>query len=456
MEILGLLFVSNWLVYTVAALLAVYLYLTKNFGYWKRRGIKEITTRYPYQGILYFLRKPFQEIQEECYKKYGKIYGLYEGRNPMLMVGDPELVKLILVKDFHAFTDRSGISSDDPILSKFLSIQCGEEWKQTRSVISPTFSTSKIKKMTGLVEDTVKSLIRNLEEAADKKEVIDCKKLFGAFTMDTIAACAFGTRVDSYKNPDNPFVIHARKLFNKDVKPLDILAFMNPKLARFFGINIIGEEMVNFFKNVTNQIIEYRQEHNEKQNDFLQLMLDAQESTQEVEDDHDEVNNLMDSAHVHEDENKEFVLKPSKRKILTRDDILANSILFFLAGYDTTANALSYCVYCLALNQECQEKLIQEIDHVWEEHDGIDYEQIGKMAYLDRVLSETLRLHGTVVLLDRKATVDYELGDTGITIPKGMVVQIPIYSIHHDPEYYPEPHTFDPERYHLNIIMVKY
>ncbi|XP_076339032.1 cytochrome P450 3A9-like [Tachypleus tridentatus] len=167
MEIQGILFVSNWLVYIIAALSAVHL--------------------------------------------------KFEGTNPVLVMGDPDLIKLITIKDFHAFIDCRVFSADDPILSKFISIQRGEEWKQTRSVISSTFSTSKIKKMTELVEDTVKSLIRNLEEAANENKVIDCKRLFGTFTMDTIATCAFGTRIYSYKNPDNPLVTFARTLFNRDI-----------------------------------------------------------------------------------------------------------------------------------------------------------------------------------------------------------------------------------------------
>ncbi|XP_076332607.1 cytochrome P450 3A9-like isoform X2 [Tachypleus tridentatus] len=447
MEILGFLFVPNWLVYIIAALLAVHWYFTRNVGLWKRMGIKEIENRYPYESVLYNISKPVHEVEEERYNKYGNIYGKFEGTNPVLVMGDPDLIKLITIKDFHAFIDRRVFSADDPILSKFLSIQSGEEWKQTRSVISPTFSPSNIKKMTGLVEDTVKSLIRNLEEAADENKVIDCKRLFGAFTMDTIAACAFGTRIDSYKNLDNPFVTYARTQFNRDITFTEVLGLINPKLARFFGIRFISKEIIDFFKNVSNQIIEYRQEQKEKRNDFLQLMLNALQSTQEVQDDPDEVTNLMDSEYGYKDENNEFMLKPSKRKIMTRDDILANSILFFLAGYDTTASALTYCAYCLALNQECQEKLIQEIDHVWEEHGGINYEQIGKMVYLDCVLSETLRLHTIASFFERRANIDYELGDTGITIPKGTIVQIPVHAIHHDPKYYPEPNTFDPERF---------
>ncbi|XP_076338999.1 cytochrome P450 3A24-like [Tachypleus tridentatus] len=106
MEILGFLFVPNWLVYIIAALLAVHLYFTRNAGFWKRMGIKEIGNRYPYESLLYNLSKPVHEVQEERYNKYGNIYGKFEGTNPVLVVGDPDLIKLLTVKDFHAFIDR--------------------------------------------------------------------------------------------------------------------------------------------------------------------------------------------------------------------------------------------------------------------------------------------------------------------------------------------------------------
>ncbi|XP_076361148.1 cytochrome P450 3A8-like [Tachypleus tridentatus] len=446
MDLLGLLFIHNWLVYTVAIVLALYFYFIRNNGYWERRGVPELKDKYPFQNTIQLILKPLHELDEERYKKFGKIYGKFEGSTPALVVAEPELIKQIMVKDFHAFNNRRDIPFGDSVLDKMLTVLMGEEWKQTRSIISPTFSGSKMKKMSYFVQDTIKSLLQNLENAADKKEVIDCKKYFGAFTMDTIATCAFGTRVDSHKHPDSPFVKYARQIFNANLKIGQLLVFIFPKLSRIFRINFISQEVTDFFRNTTNQIIEFRKKNNEKRNDFLQLMLDAKESIQDVDEQNDEINSIG-NAHGHEDEVGSNEWKPIKQKILTHEDILANSILFFLVGYDTTANALTYAVYSLARNPECQEKLIQEIDAVWEKHGGIDYETVGKMTYLDCVLSETLRLFSIAVVAERRATKDYQLGDTGITIPKDMIIQIPIYAIHHDPEYYPNPNAFEPERF---------
>ncbi|CAN7983040.1 unnamed protein product, partial [Ixodes hexagonus] len=54
--------------------------------------------------------------------------------------------------------------------------------------------------------------------------------------------------------------------------------------------------------------------------------------------------------------------------------------------------------------------------------------------------------------VERSAAEDYVLGDTGITVPKGCMIAIPIYSMHHDPEFFPDPFTFNPERFSENNI----
>ncbi|XP_013775401.1 cytochrome P450 3A29-like isoform X2 [Limulus polyphemus] len=418
----------------------------RNYGYWKKRGVKEVQDKFPFQNIFQSLKTPLHLLLEERYRSFGKLYGVYEGTKPILVVAEPELIKLITVKDFHVFSDRRVLKLGDSTLDKMLSVQSGEEWKQTRSIISPTFSSGKMKKMAFLIKDTIESLIQNLEEAADKKEVIDCKKFFGAFTMDTIATCAFGTRVDSHKDPNNPFVKNARALFNTNLKLKQIFTLICPTLAGILGIRFISSNIVNFFQSITNQLVEHRQKNKERRNDFLQLLLDAHHSVQE-DDEQSQETNSMDSAHGHEDEGKAPAWKPTMRNAWTHEDVVANSFLFFLVGYDTTASALSYAAYSLALNPDCQEKLIQEIDGVWKEHGGINYEQIGKMVYLDCVVSETLRLFSIALLMERVANEDYELGDTGIKISKGTLIQIPVYAIHHDPDYYPQPDVFDPERF---------
>jgi cytochrome P450 len=117
------------------------------------------------------------------------------------------------------------------------------------------------------------------------------------------------------------------------------------------------------------------------------------------------------------------------------------------AGYETTATTLSFCSYELALNPECQEKLYEEINSAIDSNGEISYEALATLPYLDSVISETLRLYPPIIKLEREPITDYKLGDTGITLFKGQIVEIPVYAIHHSEEYYPNPENFNPSRF---------
>ncbi|XP_054157181.1 cytochrome P450 3A19-like [Oppia nitens] len=69
------------------------------------------------------------------------------------------------------------------------------------------------------------------------------------------------------------------------------------------------------------------------------------------------------------------------------------------------------------------------------------------MPYLEACVAETLRLHNPVSAVGRIAAQDYTIGDTGITVPKGMLVNFSIQSMHRNPDYYPEPDRWNPERF---------
>jgi len=134
-------------------------------------------------------------------------------------------------------------------------------------------------------------------------------------------------------------------------------------------------------------------------------------------------------------------------KQLTEYEILAQAIVFFLAGYETTATTLTFCTYELALNQDIQDKLYEEINSAVDSNGEISYEELARLPYLDAVLSETLRLHPPALRLVRLASTDYKLGETGITLPKGQQIEFPIHGIHHLEEYYPNPFQFNPDRF---------
>ena len=99
--------------------------------------------------------------------------------------------------------------------------------------------------------------------------------------------------------------------------------------------------------------------------------------------------------------------KSITRGEFTETDLLANSFLFFIAGYETTASVLSHLFYSLALNQKCQQKLYEEV----KAFDGnYDYESISKMPYLEACVAETLRIYNPVPSMGRVASEQYTLG----------------------------------------------
>ncbi|PVD38385.1 hypothetical protein C0Q70_00999 [Pomacea canaliculata] len=134
---------------------------------------------------------------------------------------------------------------------------------------------------------------------------------------------------------------------------------------------------------------------------------------------------------------------------LSRTEVVAQAVAFFIAGYETTASTLQYMAYCLALHPEVQEKIVSEIkEQLGDEvptHEGVT-----KLKYLDSVIHETLRMYPPGGSADRVASEEVTI--KGITIPKGAGVMVPIANVMKDPEYFPEPDKFKPERFYEGSV----
>jgi len=128
--------------------------------------------------------------------------------------------------------------------------------------------------------------------------------------------------------------------------------------------------------------------------------------------------------------------------------VASQAIIFFLAGFETVATAMCYACYELAINPHVQDKLRHEIKQTFEKTDGKPtYGDILEMKYLDMVVSESLRRWPIGAATDRVCVKPYTLKPTTITLKVKDTLWIPIYNIHNDPQYYPEPDKFIPERF---------
>ncbi|GFY71268.1 thromboxane-A synthase [Trichonephila inaurata madagascariensis] len=146
----------------------------------------------------------------------------------------------------------------------------------------------------------------------------------------------------------------------------------------------------NFFRDITMNVIKRRKETGRRYNDFLQMLMDIVDETSENE-----------NREAAEDETDRFgsvthngmTSIASKNRKLSNNELLAQCVLFFMVGYETTATVLTFVAYCLATNPEWQEKLIKEVDEAFEKHSEMSYDVVREMKVLDAVVSETLRMH---------------------------------------------------------------
>jgi cytochrome P450 len=134
-------------------------------------------------------------------------------------------------------------------------------------------------------------------------------------------------------------------------------------------------------------------------------------------------------------------------KNLREDEILSQSWLFLLAGYETTSTALTFCLYELALHPEVQDILFDELNSSMDSKEEFSYEIVAKLPFLNAVISETLRLYPPFLRLEREVSQEYELGKTGITLFEGQLIQISIYAVQHSEEFFPKPEEFMPQRF---------
>lgn len=118
---------------------------------------------------------------------------------------------------------------------------------------------------------------------------------------------------------------------------------------------------------------------------------------------------------------------------------------FIFEGHDTTAAAITFAFHAIGLNPDVQQKIHDELDTITLDGE-LDLEGLKKLKYLDCVVKETLRLYPSVPMIGRVVKSDVLiLGDK--KIPKGTEVVLWIYGLHRDPDAFPEPEVFRPERF---------
>ncbi|KAF2887244.1 hypothetical protein ILUMI_18929 [Ignelater luminosus] len=444
----------------IFAILAYFIYksVIKPMSYWKERNII-YSKPWPILGSMsaFLTRtKSLMELFKDLYNEFPdrRYNGIFGFRQPQLLLRDPELIKQITIKDFDYFMDRTNQISEqvDPIFSKILVALSGQKWRDMRAVLSPSFTSNKMKFMFQLISECAEKFTEYFEKQSDKVVSVEMKEMFTRFTNDAIATTAFGVTVDSLNEKNNEFYLMGQEFSN--VGGARALRFVGysvfPALMRLLRISMFPSSFTDFFRCIIKETIEVREKHGTVRPDMIHLLLQTRAGKSLKEDDH----NVDEIGFAVVDEPSTVKAEIQSRKTpLTDDEITAQALLFFSAGFETTATLSCFMSYELAVNPDIQEILQKEIDEALDKCNGkITYDVLLGMKYMDMVVSETLRKWPPGIALERRCVNNYTLqpvlpDEEPLVIEKGISVLISIVGIHHDPKYFPDPDKFNPERF---------
>ncbi|XP_071875503.1 uncharacterized protein [Bombus fervidus] len=413
-------------------IVAAYLYVARKFNYWSKRGVKGIPPT-PFVGNFMdclLSRKSGLEFLRDLYD-YGKglpFLGFYVFDKPHLLVRDPELVKHVLVRDFDYFSDRYATTDEKNDRLGYASVVLMKNpgWKSLRPKLSPVFTPGKLKTMFDSMLAAADDLGKHLDSLhleGDGK-VVEFKEISANFITDMIGSIMYGLKIGALENPKAPFRKYGRKIFHSSVHrnmELLIISFL-PQLVKYLKPMLFGKEATNFFRPLFWNVIEQRVDSGQKRNDLIDILIEIRKTYKNDE-----------------------ILKDYK---FDGDDLVAQAIVLFIAGTETSSTAMSFTLHELAANPDVQKTLRAEIHDALAKTGGkITYDMITTLPYLDMVISESLRKYPSVAQLDRITLADYKVPNSDLVIEKGTPIFISIMGLHNDSRYFPNPEKFDPLRF---------
>ncbi|EDS32055.1 cytochrome P450 6A1 [Culex quinquefasciatus] len=374
------------------ALVAVsltFFWVGRRFSYWKQLGVPYVEASFPFGNLKGMNSRHLGYIAQDLYvklKSTGKKFGgTFFFVSPTALILDLDFAKDVFVKDFQYFHDRGVYCNEkaDPITAHLVTMS-GTKWKNLRTKLTPTFTSGKMKMMFPTIVGVAEEFRKGLLVEAEAGGEVEMKEFLARFTTDVIGTCAFGLECNSLKDPDAEF-----RRMGKKALTLSTMDFLRQILTVTFK-----DVAMKFNVRLSNP-------------DVANFFMNAVRETVEY----------------------------------------PQSFVFFLAGFETSSTAMTFCLYELAQNQELQDKARKNVLDVLKEHGSISYEAVHDMKYIEMCINESLRKYPPIANILREVTKDYPVQDMNVTLPKGHRVMLPIYAIHHDPEYYPAPDQYDPERF---------
>ena len=414
-----LLLIGSWTI--------LYLYLKYKHTYWKRKGVPSLPGHWLFGNVqdAVLMRSASFHVFGDLYRQASDnddIVGIYVFHKPFLLLRNPELIKQVLLRDFNNFSNRyfTAESFHDKIGSSNLFTIKNPKWKQLRTKITPVFTSGKMKKLFYLIVEATNSMQKYLEDQfsdGSKVKTIAAKDVALKYTTDIISSVAFGINVNSFDPSENHFFRKAQEGLKLTLRRgiQFSLMFFFPPVSPYLGGQMLGSS-TNYFRKVFWDSVDSREAMKAKRGDLLDSLIELKNEKQ--------------------DDNFK----------LEGDVLVAQSGIFFVAGRESSVTTITFTLSELAKQPDIQKRVRNEIIETLKTQ-GMTYEAVHSMKYLNQVISEVLRLYPPAPFIDRMTSENYKIPGTDIVIEKGTPVYVPLCGIHRDPKYFPDPLRFNPDRF---------
>ncbi|WP_433815214.1 cytochrome P450 [Flavobacterium johnsoniae] len=345
-------------------------------------------------------------FHKKYFDKLGDSFSIRIGFSKYIILSrDNEIAQYILVKNqknYHKSKFQSVYLSK--YLGKGLLTSDGDFWLKQRRLIQPAFHKQKMNQLVGNMNAVI---ALELESLVDEKPV-DLFPVMSNLAFNVVAKSLFQLSTAENKFQRIKFII-------EEVQNFLIKEIRLPHKAWWFSLSgqvkkhlKLAEENNRIIK----EIIEERKASGEEINDLLNMLLETRyEDTGESMS----IEQLIDEIKV-----------------------------LFIAGHETTANALTFTLHLLGRNPEVQQKIFEEIIEIESQTDNV-IEQLQKMTYTNAVLNESMRLYPPAWITDRQNLEDDSLAH--FNIKKNTLIGVSFYELHRNPKYWKNPDEFIPERF---------
>lgn len=357
----------------------------------------------PFFGVIGEYAKSQLEFLSKNAMEYGDAFVFPIMGEGIFVFVHPDAMEEILVKKHSKFHKNRGMRHLSVGVGQGLLISEGDVWKKSRKLVAPSFKRAQI---ATYADTMVKHAIHHSKQLQNVA-MHDITIVMNHLALDVVADTMFGASIGENAELISEAIDDMMEWFIQRMRSWRRI--LPPNFPTFRRLKT--QRKINAVDQVLFKIIEERRQSNEERVDLLSLLLRARD----------------------EDGSS-----------LTDQQLRDEAFTIFVAGHETTALSLSYAIWLLAMNPDCQEKICEEVDRVLGQR-AASAEDLSSLTYTNAVVQEAMRLYPPAWAIGREAIEDVEI--QGTFVPKGTQIFLPPWVVHRDPRWYKSPNKFLPERW---------